>query len=142
MKMKKAQFLRSLGDVYCRIGVTKHGVGVVAIRSIPKGANPFKHCDPFGGVLKITEQDLLGADAPKAVKEMVRDFCAFEDGIFHVPDYGIDAIDKSYFLNHSEKPNVETTDGGNAFKTLRRIRKGEELTSNYANYDSTRRFKS
>jgi SET domain-containing protein len=142
MKMTKAQFLKSLNDVYCRIGVTRHGVGVVAIRSIPKGTDPFKNCDPFGGVLTISAAELAGADAPQAAKEMVRDFCAFQDGMFHVPDYGIDAIDKSYFLNHSDEPNVETSDGGSTFTTTRRIRKGEELRANYTQYYPGRRFKS
>ncbi len=142
MRLSKAQFLKSLKQVYCRLGVTEHGVGVVAIRSIPKGTDPFKNCEPFGDVLKITREELAGADAPRAVKSMVRDFCAFQDGFYHVPDYGIDAIDKSYFLNHSSNPNVETTDGGGTFRTTRRIRKGEELRSDYAQYYPSRRFRS
>lgn len=140
--MRKATFLKSLKDVYCRLGVTRHGVGVIAIRSIPKGVDPFKNCDPFGDVLRITRAELAGADAPREVKQMVRDFCAFQDGYYHVPDYGIDAIDKSYFLNHSDDPNMETTDGGGTFRTLRRIRKGEELRANYADYYPGRRFRS
>src|SRR6266404_1853531 len=99
--MRKKEFLQTLRSVYCRLGVTKHGVGVVAIRTIPKGVDPFKNCDPFGSVMKISEKEFEAYDAPEEAKELVRDFCALQDGYYFVPTYGIDAIDKSYFLNHS-----------------------------------------
>jgi len=132
--MNKRQFLQSLNDVWCRLAVTKHGVGVVAIRNIPKGTDPFKNCDPHGDVLEVSEKELEQSDAPKEAKQLVRDFCALQDGIYFVPDYGIDAIDKSYFLNHSTKPNMTTRDSGEVFVTSRAIKKGEELTANYEQY--------
>lgn len=136
--MQKKQFLRSLTDVYCRLGITKHGVGVVAIRTIPKGVDPFKRCDPFGDVLEIPEAEFEAADAPEEAKELVRDFCTLQDGKYFVPNYGIDAIDKSYFLNHSKKPNMVTTDKGETFVAARAIKKGEELTANYDDYQEYR----
>jgi len=138
--MNKAQILRSLNDVYTRIGVAKHGVGVIAIRSIPKGVNPFKRCDPFGDVVKIPEEALNQCDAPKEAKEMIKDFCALQDGIYYVPNYGIDAIDKFYFLNHSSLPNMITLDKGETFITSRRIKKGEELTVDYGSYNEATHF--
>lgn len=136
--MQKKQFLRSLHEVYCRLGVTAHGVGVVAIRPIPKGVDPFKHCDPFGDVLEIPEAELESADAPEEAKALVRDFCALQDGTYFVPNYGIDAIDKSYFLNHSKKPNMITKDKGETFVAARDIAQGEELTANYDDYQEHR----
>jgi len=132
--MNKKQFLKSLDEVWCRLAVTKHGVGVVAIRDIPKGVNPFKNCDPHGDVLEIAEAELDASTAPKEAKQLVRDFCALQDGVYFVPDYGIDAIDKSYFLNHSEKPNMVARDRGEVFVTARRIKKGEELVADYGEY--------
>ncbi|HVW71846.1 MAG TPA: SET domain-containing protein [Candidatus Paceibacterota bacterium] len=132
--MNKQQFLSSLEDVWCRLAVTKHGVGVVAIRDIPEGVNPFKNCDPHGGVLEIAESELDANPAPAEAKQLVRDFCALQDGVYFVPDYGIDAIDKSYFLNHSEKPNMTTHDRGENFVTARKIKKGEELVADYGEY--------
>ncbi len=132
--MNKKQFLKSLNDVWCRLAVTKHGVGVVAIRPIPKGIDPFKNCDPFGDVMKLSAQELDASDAPKEAKQLVRDFCALQDGVYFVPNFGIDAIDKSYFLNHSSKPNMVTKDDGEEFVTARRIKKGEELTADYGEY--------
>ncbi|KND51358.1 MAG: hypothetical protein ABA06_03540 [Parcubacteria bacterium C7867-001] len=132
--MNKSSFLKSLNDVWCRLAVTRHGVGVVAIRDIPKGINPFKNCDPHGDVLEIAEKELEESAAPKEAKQLVRDFCALQDGIYFVPDYGIDAIDKSYFLNHSKKPNMVTLNDGEVFVTARSVKKGEELTANYEQY--------
>ena len=78
---------------------------------------------------------MLGAsDAPREAKRLVRDFCALQDGVYFVPDYGMDAIDKSYFLNHSAKPNMVTTDNGEVFVTARKIMKGEELVADYGEY--------
>jgi SET domain-containing protein len=140
MKMNKKQFLASLSDVYVRLGHGKHGVGVLAIRPIPKGTNPFKNCDPFGSVLKIPEGELAQSAAPEAVKTLVRDFCALQDGVYYVPDYGIDALDKSYYLNHSKKPNLTTTDHGETFVALRNIKKGEELSVSYDLFNETEHF--
>lgn len=132
--MNKRRFLQSLDDVWCRLGVTRHGVGVIAIRDIPKGIDPFKNCDRHGDVLEVPEQELEQSAAPEEAKQMVRDFCALQDGTYFVPDYGIDAIDKSYFLNHSGKPNMVTLDKGETFVTARLVKKGEELTADYGQY--------
>ena len=132
--MRKKEFLQSLRQVYCRLAVTAHGVGVVAIRDIPKGTNPFKNCDPYGSVMRISEKEFEAHSAPEEAKELVRDFCVLQDGYYFVPTYGIDAIDKSYFLNHSPKPNMSTKDKGETFKTMRVIKKGEELCANYDQY--------
>lgn len=137
--MQKKQLLASLNDVYCRLACTENGVGVVAIRPIPKGTDPFKRCDPHGDVVKIRAAELDAYPAPKEAKELVRDFCALQDGYYYVPDYGIDAIDKSYFLNHSKKPNMETKDKGESFVAARNIKKGEELTADYDDYQEFRR---
>jgi SET domain-containing protein len=139
--MNKKQFLASLSDVYTRLAPTEHGVGVVAIRPIPKGTDPFKNCDPVGDVLEIPEAELEAADAPEEAKRIVRDFCALQDGIYFVPDYGIDAIDKSYFLNHSDTPNMTALKDGEAFIAARDIKAGEELTANYNLYHHTKYLK-
>ena len=120
--------------MYCRLGVTRHGVGVVAIRNIPKGIDPFKNCDPFGSVMRISKKEFESYNAPEEAKELVRDFCALQDGNYFVPTFGIDAIDKSYFLNHSQNANMVTKDKGETFITKRVVKAGEELTANYDEY--------
>jgi hypothetical protein len=136
--MRKKEFLKSLRKVYCRLGVTKHGVGVVAIRDIPKGVDPFKNCDPFGSVMRINEKEFEEYKAPEEAKRLVRDFCALQDGYYFVPTFGVDAIDKSYFLNHSAKANMVTKDKGETFKTARLVKAGEELCANYDQYQELR----
>ena len=139
--MNKSQFLSSLSDVYTRIGRTKHGVGVVAIRPIPKGVDPFKNCDPFGDVIEIPEKEFEAFPAPDEAKQMVRDFCALQDGVYFVPTYGIDALDKSYFVNHSRTPNLIVEDDGESFVAAHDIKTGEELTADYREYHDTKSFK-
>ena len=56
-----------------------------------------------------------------------------------MPTYGIDAIDKSYFLNHSKKPNMVTKDKGETFVAMRTIKAGEELCANYDQYQELRK---
>ncbi len=141
MKMNKSRFLKSLSDVYTRIARTKHGVGVVAIRTIPKGTDPFKNCDPFGDVIQIPEAEFEASDTPEEAKRLVRDFCALQDGVYFVPDYGIDAIDKSYFVNHSRTPNLIVEKTGERFVAARTIEPGEELTADYRAYHDTRTFR-
>ena len=139
--MNKKQFLESLKDVYCRIAVTKNGVGLVAIRPIPKGTDPFKNCDPFGDVLEIPEDEFEKYKAPNSAKMIVRDFCALQDGVYFVPDYGIDALPKCYYLNHdSKKANMITRDRGEIFLAKRHIKTGEELLANYDEYHESRHF--
>ena len=138
--MNKKQFLHSLREVYCRLGVTKHGVGVIAIRDIPKGVDPLKNSDPCGDVLEIPESELESYDAPDEAKNMVRDFCALQNGVYFVPNFGIDALTKFYFLNHSKKPNMMTPDKGETFITMRDIRAGEELTADYDEYHESKHF--
>jgi SET domain-containing protein len=138
--MNKRGFLKALGDVYTRLGVTKHGVGVIAIRRIPKGADPLVNADPEGDVLRIPKEELDAYDAPEEAKELVRDFCALQDGVYFVPSYGIDALTKNYYLNHSDTPNMMTPDKGETFIAMRDIEVGEELTANYDEYHETDHF--
>ncbi len=138
--MNKKSFLASLREVYCRLGVTKHGVGVIAIRKIPKGTDPFKNADPMGDVLRIPKNEFDAFAAPEEAKAMVRDFCALQNGVYYVPNYGIDALTKFYFLNHSKRPNLTTPDKGETFLAMRAISAGEELTADYGTYHETDHF--
>ncbi len=121
------------------MAVTQHGVGMVTLRDIPKGTDPFKNCDPFGSVMRISQEEFEKYKAPEEAKELVRDFCALQGGYYFVPTYGIDAIDKSYFLNHSKKANMTTRDKGETFVAARKIKKGEELTADYDQYQELQR---
>ena len=135
--MTKQEFLDSLNDCYTRLAPTEHGVGVVAIRDIPKGTNPFKHC-PDIAVIEITQEEFANYD-PEVVR-LIKDMCAKQNGVYHVPATGIDSIGKNYYVNHSQTPNLVTLDEGETFITARNITKGEELTVDYRTYDESDLF--
>lgn len=132
---KKQEILNRLKNTYCRLKPSKiEGVGLFAIRDIPKGVDPFfgiKHQRWY----EFTSKELEGID--KEVLNMIGDFFVIEkDKSVYIPEYGLNSIDISFFINNSKTPNVKTTDGGLNFVTLREIKKGEEITTSYADYDN------
>jgi hypothetical protein len=119
-------------DVYARLFASPiHGVGVVAIKDIPKGTCPFVGCDDQGWQ-EITNEELM--EIPDSIKKVIADMLICEDGKWWMPNAGIQKLDISYFLNHSENANMESDDAG-TFTATRDIKAGEELTSNYNQYD-------
>ena len=130
--MNKNQFLKSLDKVYVRIGKGRYGVGVIAIRDIPKGIDPF-YDDTTAKYLSITPEEVK--DQPSEIKKLIKDFCPLQDGKYYVPYHGMNSISVAYYLNHSKKSNMVAVDMADSFKTSRNIKKGEELTVDYETYD-------
>jgi len=128
--MNKQELLDNLfNKTYCRLQPSgKHGVGVFAIKDIPKGVNPFETED-HEKTVEITTQELKGID--REVKKMVEDFSFFKDGIYYLGEYSLNGMNISYFLNTSKTPNMKSLNGGEDFITAREIKKGEELTVDY-----------
>mgnify|MGYP002076612181 CR=1 FL=1 len=136
--MEKKQLIKHLeNDIYCRIGISKiHGVGVIAIKDIKKGTNPFKNLsDEKDKIVALTNSDLRNVDSE--VKKIVNDF--FGNGrTFDVLYYGPNYINISYYLNHSKTPNLDLIDNGEpylGFSANRDIKKNEELLINYDMYE-------
>ena len=132
--MKKEEILKNIKNTYCRLRSSKvSGVGIIAIRNIPAKS------DPFLGInnqkwYKFHISDFKNTD--KEVTKMIDDFFGFEkNGETWVPEFGLNGMDISFFINHSKTPNIKTIDGGQNFRTLRKIKKGEELVIDYANYN-------
>jgi SET domain-containing protein len=120
-------------NVYCRLAVSKiHGVGVFAIRPIPQGV------DPMAETRNVTFYELPvrairdSENLTPAVKQLVKDLCPEEAGNYIIPDHSLNEIGLSYYLNHSETPNMVERDG--YFVTARDIAEGEELTVDYCTY--------
>lgn len=136
---KKKLILQNLKNTYCRLGSSKiEGVGVIAVRDIPKGKNPF-----FGiknsKFHKFTAKELKTLD--KGVKKMIDDFFYIEkDGSVNITENALNGLDISFFVNNSDKPNMkiydEKSNDSFSFKTIRKIKKGEELTFSYLEYDN------
>jgi len=129
MSELKQKLLQHLNDeVFCRLGASPmHGVGVFAIRRIPKGINPLNSRIRYKEVL-FSREELK--QLPNSVKKLLDIFCYYKDDVVHVPEIGMNAMDMALYLNHSKTPNVRYLKGG-AFETLRSIRSGEEITMDY-----------
>jgi len=134
--MKRTELLRHvLVDCYCRLRPSSiHGIGVYAIRDIPKGKNPFQTLPTYGGrrgYVRITDEEL---DAlPAGLSRLLRALFVPTDGKMHIPTTGTNIVCLAAYVNHSTTPNLHTTDGFN-FRARRRIREGEELTADYRTY--------
>ncbi|CAK0860327.1 unnamed protein product [Prorocentrum cordatum] len=128
------------------------GVGVFAFREIAEGVDPFEVCNAHLAAEErfITFSGAEIRDFAEPVRERVKEFFApltEEDGwtpqqdesgepTYGVLATGLNSLNISWFLNHSDEPNVvfkDAEDEGsfNTYVTRRRIRAGEELTADY-----------
>ena len=135
--MKKELINNLLNDVYCRIKPSKkHGVGVFAIKDIPKGTNPFKvtgsECTKER-ILNITTDELKNLNPE--VKKMIEDFYHKENDVYGIPYKGLNSNNISYYMNTSKKPNIGFISKKKCsmvvFVSLKNIKKGEELLIDY-----------
>ena len=115
--------------VYARIALSKtHGVGVCAIRDIPAGTMVFSgESERVVWVSRAAVRRL-----PAAIRSLYEDFGMVWRDRLGVPPT-LNMLSVGWYLNHSDQPNVEAGDDGR-FRTLRRIRKGEELTADYRTF--------
>jgi SET domain-containing protein len=134
-------------ELYAKIGVSKidiGGVGVIALKKIPKGTYPFQRKNPLKGHW-VQEEDL-----PKNLEERqhVLGFCPLVSKAngkkwSFIPKNGFNAKDISFYMNHCENPNLtegfalnQDLNGFQDFVAVRDIEKGEELCINYNSYKS------
>lgn len=130
------RFIKDLEkNVYCRLRPSKvEGVGIFAIRDIPKGTDPFKSFLPYRFAEVDADLVLKNPKIDPAVKKLASDMYVIADGKIHLYEGGLNGIDISFFLNHSEKPNLIAKHDGDFFVTARKIKKGEELFSDHRTY--------
>ncbi len=115
--------------MYCRIAPSRtHGVGVRAIRDIPAGTRVFRgESERVVWVSRAAVRKL-----PAAVRALYEDFGMVWGDRIGVPPT-LNMLSVGWYVNHSDHPNVEAGDDGR-FRTLRRIREGEELTADYRTF--------
>ena len=133
MNKTKKDILERIKNTYCKLKASSiQGVGVFAVRDIPENINPFSGL-PEQKWLRFSMDELGEID--QNIMEMIDDFFVVEkDNTVNIPEYGLNGMDMSFFVNHSDTPNLETREG-RYFFTARKITKGEELTVGYDGYD-------
>jgi len=133
--MKRALLVREvLADCYCRLQPSAiHGIGVFAIRDIPRGKNPFQMLPRYArpGYMRITHEELEAL--PPGLARTIRALFVPTDGAMYIPTCGTNLVYLIAYLNHSNVPNLCTRDGFNFF-TRRKVREAEELTVDYRTY--------
>jgi hypothetical protein len=119
--------------VYTRLQCSKiHGVGVFAIRDIPKGTHIFSNDET--DMVWIDKTDI--ADINPELKKLYDDFCVIENGKYGCPK-NFNMLTVGWYLNESrESSNVHCTVDYD-FVALRDIKKGEELTVDYSTYSES-----
>lgn len=105
-----------------------HGIGVFAIRDIPRGCRNIFSAEAGGWVkLSFTEVEKLPAHS----RNLVETYCLYDEKHYFVPDHGFKLMDLTLYLNHSPAPNIISVNEGEQFEALRDINEGEELLVNY-----------
>jgi SET domain-containing protein len=121
-------------NVYTRVRRSKiHGVGVFAIRRIPKGTSIFP--DDTDEINWIKKRDL--GRLPREIQRLYDDFAILKDDreTYGCPK-SFNRLTPAWFLNKpkaGKKPNVGCRKDY-TFYALRSIRPGEELTVDYPTY--------
>ena len=105
-----------------------HGIGVFAIRTIPKGTkNIFS--EGMGEWIQVSKQEV--DTLPASSKDLIENHCLFDEDHYFISEYGFKLVDLVIYLNHSEIPNVRSLNEGEQFEALRDIQEGEELLVDY-----------
>jgi hypothetical protein len=136
-------------NVYCRLGVSKIApgdIGVIAIKDIPSGVNPFKtlagECIPIE-IVTLSKNDV--EELEPEIKKLITDFCHESSDGYPVPKYGPNSMTISQYLNHSKEPNIGIKFYDecqyNTFISLKEIKKGDELTFNYGDFGNLTQYK-
>jgi SET domain-containing protein len=128
--MKKESLLQQLQQsTYVMIQPSPlHGIGVFAIRDIPKGTRDM-FSQGVGEWIKLTIAEVEAL--PKHSRDLVENHCLFDEDFYYVPDYGFKLVDLVIYLNHSDTPNVISVNDGEYFEAIRDIAAGEELLVDY-----------
>jgi len=115
-----------------------HGVGVFAIRDIPKGTNIFS--DDLSKMQWLKSGEIEGTSGE--IRKLYDDFCVLKNGKYGCPE-GFNNLTVAWYLNEpaeGQEPNV-LCDQKYDFVAARDIRAGEELTVNYSTYSAKPRSK-
>jgi SET domain-containing protein len=128
--MKKQALIKQLSEsTYVMIQPSPiHGIGVFAIRDIPKGTQDI-FSQGFGEWIEVSREEV--ESLPEHSRALVENHCLFDEKSYFIPEYGFKMVDLVIYLNHSETPNVISINDGERFEAIRDIKVGEELLVDY-----------
>jgi len=121
--------------VYVRLQTSDiHGIGVFAIRDIPKGTGVFP--DDKSEVVWLKAEELNLSGLPDGVRRLYEDFCCIiqNKGRLYGCPKNFNLMTVAWYLNHSKKPNVRC-DRDCRFFASEDIPAGKELTVDYETYN-------
>ena len=133
------EFSYILNHVFVKIKPSRvQGVGVFALRDIPEGTEVFKRWEGETGVYSISEQELKLL--PKELYTHIKDI------FLYAPDFPTDTntyvtltngchwiYTTPYYFVNSDVNNFNIDK--NTLTTVRNIKAGEEILSNYGRYE-------
>ena len=128
--MTKEELLQELSqEIFAMLKPSPvHGIGVFAVRDIPKGCRKIFSQNTGEWVkLPIHDVDRL----PEHSRNLVETYCLYDEENYFVPDYGFKIMDIVNYLNHSASPNIRSVNHGEYFEALDDITAGSELLVNY-----------
>jgi SET domain-containing protein len=105
-----------------------HGIGVFAVRDIPKGCkNIFS--EETGGWILLSMEEV--EQLPAHSKNFIETYYLYDNDHYFIPAHGCKVMDMANYLNHSSTPNLISVENGLYFETTRNIKEGEELLVDY-----------
>ena len=128
--MTKEELFTDLNETYVMLQPSPiHGIGVFAVRDIPKGVrNLFsKHHEEW---VRLTLEEV--ETLPAYSKKLIETYCVSDNEYYYIEKTGFKKMDIVCFLNHSDAPNLIPVNNGEFFETTADIVCGEELFLNYA----------
>jgi SET domain-containing protein len=105
-----------------------HGIGVFAIKDIPCGCRDLFSRE-MGEWIDVPREEV--DKLPKHAKDIVENYCLYDELNYFIPAQGFKTMDLSLFLNHADNPNIISINGGEYFEAIKEIKKGEELFIDY-----------
>ena len=128
--MTKEELLKELSqETYAALKPSPvHGIGVFAIRDIPRGCRTI-FSNGMGEWIKISVHDI--ENLPEHSRSLIETYCLYDEDHYYVPDYGFKIMDIVNYVNHSSLPNIISINEGEVFEALTDIPVGTELLIDY-----------